>query len=236
MPEDMNIESRKIMKAFGATVILTRRADGMAGAVKRATQIRDADPDRYLMPQQFENPANPAIHETTTGPEIWEDTQGWIDVLIAGVGTGGTITGVSRYIKQKKKKSIISVAVEPAECATISQHLAGEPSRVGPHVIHGLGAGFIPKTLDLSLVDRVEQVSSAEALEFSRRLAREEGILCGVSSGAATAVAARLAALAEFANKTFVVILPDAGERYLSGPLFEGMVAGAAEAKAGDII
>jgi cysteine synthase A len=236
MPEDMSLESRKVLKAFGATIMLTSSAAGMSGAVQRATQIRDSDPNRYFMPQQFENPANPAIHETTTGPEIWEETQGWVDVLIAGVGTGGTITGISRFIKQKKRKSIVTVAVEPAECATISQHLAGTTPHLGSHLIHGIGAGFIPKTLDLSLVDRVEQVTSTEALEFARRLAREEGILCGVSSGAATAVAARMAALPEFANKTFVVILPDAGERYLSGPLFEGPVARAAHAKAGDII
>jgi len=236
MPETMSVERRKVLKAFGANIILTEGAKGMPGAVKKATETRDADPGRYFLPQQFENPANPAIHEATTGPEIWEDTDGSIDVLVSGVGTGGTITGVSRYIKNTKKKPIISVAVEPSESPVITQYLAKQDLKPGPHKIQGIGAGFIPKTLDLSLVDRVEQVSSADALEFARRLAREEGILSGVSSGAATAVAARLAALPEFANKHIVVVLPDAGERYLSGPLFEGIFDGVAEAKAGDTI
>jgi len=236
MPETMSVERRKVLKAFGANIILTEGAKGMPGAVKKATETRDADPGRYFLPQQFENPANPAIHEATTGPEIWEDTDGSIDVLVSGVGTGGTITGISRYIKNTKKKPIISIAVEPAESPVITQYLAKQDLKPGPHKIQGIGAGFIPKTLDLSLVDRVEQVSSVDALEFARRLAREEGILSGVSSGAATAVAARLAALPEFANKHIVVVLPDAGERYLSGPLFEGIFDGVAEAKAGDTI
>ena len=236
MPETMSVERRKVLKAFGASIILTEGAKGMPGAVKKATETRDADPGRYFLPQQFENPANPAIHESTTGPEIWEDTDGSIDVLVSGVGTGGTITGVSRYIKNTKKKPIISVAVEPSESPVITQYLAKQDLKPGPHKIQGIGAGFIPKTLDLSLVDRVEQVSSVDALDFARRLAREEGILSGVSSGAATAVAARLAALPEFANKHIVVVLPDAGERYLSGPLFEGIFDGVAEAKAGDTI
>ena len=236
MPETMSVERRKVLKAFGANVVLTDGSLGMSGAVQKATEIRNSDPHRYFMPQQFENPANPAIHESTTGPEIWQDTGGWVDVLVSGVGTGGTITGVSRHIKNTKRKALLSVAVEPEESPILTQHLAGEIIKPGPHKIQGIGAGFIPKTLDLSIVDRVELVSSAEALEFARRLAREEGILCGVSSGAAVAVAARLAAKPEFAHKNIVVILPDAGERYLSGPLFEGISAGVAEAKAGDTI
>jgi len=236
MPETMSLERRKVLKAFGATILLTEGPKGMPGAVKKATEIRDSDPGRYFLPQQFENPANPAVHESTTGPEIWQDTDGSIDVLVSGVGTGGTITGVSRYIKNTKKKSIISVAVEPVESPVITQYLAKQELKSGPHKIQGIGAGFIPKTLDLSLVDRVEQVNSADSVAFARRLAKEEGILSGVSSGAAAAVAARLAALPEFANKTIVVILPDAGERYLSGPLFEGIFDGIAEAKAGDTI
>lgn len=236
MPETMSMERRKVLKAFGAKIILTEGAKGMNGAVKKATEIRDSDPQKYFMPQQFENPANPAIHETTTGPEIWEDTQGAIDVLVSGVGTGGTITGVSRFIKGQKKKAIVSVAVEPTESPVITQLLAKQELKPGPHKIQGIGAGFIPKTLDVSTIDRVEQVSSTEAFEFARRLAAEEGILSGVSCGAAAAVAVRLAALPEFAGKTIVVILPDSGERYLSGPLFEGAFAGVAEAKAGDTI
>lgn len=236
MPETMSLERRKVLKAFGANIILTEGPRGMSGAVKKATEVRDSDPERYFLPQQFENPANPAIHEATTGPEIWEDTDGSIDVLVSGVGTGGTITGVSRYVKQTKKRTILSVAVEPAESPVITQYLAQQELRPGPHKIQGIGAGFIPKTLDVSLVDRVEQVNSAESLAFARRLAKEEGILSGVSSGAAVAVAARLAALAEFANKNIVVILPDAGERYLSGPLFERVFDGVAEAKAGDTL
>ena len=236
MPEDMSLERRKILKAFGATIVLTGAALGMAGAVQRATQIRNSNPKRYFMPQQFENPANPAIHETTTGPEIWQDTDGWIDVLVSGVGTGGTLTGVSRYIKRTKRKAIYSVAVEPAESPVITQHLAGQALRPADHLIHGIGAGFIPKTLDLDLVDRVELVSSAEAIAFARRLAREEGILCGISSGAALAAAVRLASMKEFPNRQIVVILPDSGERYLTGPLFEDVFGEIDNATAGDIV
>ena len=236
MPETMSIERRKVLKALGANIVLTEGTKGMPGAIRKATEIRDSVPGRYFMPQQFDNPANPAIHESTTGPEIWEDTDGAIDVLVSGVGTGGTITGISRYIKHTKKKAIISVAVEPVESPVITQHLAKQDLKPGPHKIQGIGAGFIPKNLDLSIVDRVEQVSSVDSLAFARRLAKEEGILSGVSCGAATAVAARLAAEPQFANKTIVVILPDAGERYLSGPLFEGVFDGVAEAKAGDTL
>lgn len=236
MPETMSVERRKVLKAFGAKIVLTEGPKGMNGAIRKAAEIRDSDPAKYFMPQQFENPANPAIHEKTTGPEIWEDTDGQIDVLVSGVGTGGTISGISRFIKQQKGKKILSVAVEPVESPVITQQLAGQEIKPGPHKIQGIGAGFIPKTLDLSVVDRVEQVSSADAITFARRLAAEEGILSGVSCGAAAAVAARLAALPEFAGKTIVVVLPDAGERYLTGPLFEGLVAGVAEAKAGDTI
>ena len=236
MPETMSIERRKVLKALGANIVLTEGAKGMPGAIRKATEIRDSVPGRYFMPQQFDNPANPAIHESTTGPEIWEDTDGAIDVLVSGVGTGGTITGISRYITNTKKKAILSVAVEPVESPVITQHLAKQDLKPGPHKIQGIGAGFIPKNLDLSIIDRVEQVNSADSLAFARRLAKEEGILSGVSCGAATAVAARLAAEPQFANKTIVVILPDAGERYLSGPLFEGVFDGVAEAKAGDTL
>jgi cysteine synthase A len=236
MPETMSLERRKVLKTFGATIVLTEGAKGMNGAVKKALEIRDSNPQRYYLPQQFENPANPAIHEATTGPEVWEDTDGKVDVFVSGVGTGGTITGVSRYIKLQKRKPIISVAVEPVESPVISQFLAKQEIKPGPHKIQGIGAGFIPKTLDVSLLDRVELVSSADSMVFARRLAAEEGILSGVSSGAAALAAARLAALPEFSGKTIVVILPDSGERYLSGPLFEEAMAGVAEAKAGDTI
>jgi cysteine synthase A len=236
MPETMSVERRKVLKAFGATIILTEGPKGMNGAIKRATEIRDADPQKYFMPQQFENPANPAIHEATTGPEIWDDTNGAIDVLVSGVGTGGTITGVSRYIKNQKKKAIISIAVEPVESPVLTQVLAKQEIKPGPHKIQGIGAGFVPKTLDLSVVDRVEQINSADAIAYARRLAAEEGILAGVSCGAAAGVAARIAALPEFAGKTIVVVLPDSGERYLSGPLFEGTFVGVAEGKAGDVL
>jgi cysteine synthase A len=236
MPETMSIERRKVLKTFGATIVLTEGPKGMNGAIKKASEIRDSNPSRYFMPQQFENPANPAIHEATTGPEIWEDTDGKVDVLVSGVGTGGTITGVSRYIKNTKGKSLISVAVEPVESPVISQLLAKQELKPGPHKIQGIGAGFIPKTLDVSVIDRVEQVNSGDSITFARRLAAEEGILSGVSSGAAALVAVRLAALPEFAGKTIVVVLPDSGERYLSGPLFEGTMNGVAEAKAGDTI
>ncbi len=221
MPETMSIERRRVLAAFGAEVILTEGPKGMKGAVAKAEEIAASDPQKYFIPQQFKNPANPAIHEKTTGPEIWEQTDGLIDVFVSGVGTGGTITGVSRHIKNTKKKKIISVAVEPKESPVITQKLAGEELKPGPHKIQGIGAGFIPDTLDLSVVDRVEQVNSAEAVQYARRLAREEGILVGISSGAAAAVAARLAQRPEFAGKTIVTILPDAGERYLSTVLFQ---------------
>lgn len=223
MPETMSIERRRVLAAFGANLVLTPGAEGMKGAIKRAEDIAASDPAKYFLPQQFKNPANPAIHEATTGPEIWNDTDGSIDVLVAGVGTGGTITGISRYIKRTKGKNIISVAVEPKESPVISQKLAGQELKPGPHKIQGIGAGFIPDTLDLSVVDRVEQVESAEAVAFARRLAREEGLLVGISCGAAVAAAARLAQSDEFAGKTIVVVLPDAGERYLSTVLFEGI-------------
>ena len=236
MPETMSIERRKVLKALGANIVLTEGTKGMPGAIRKATEILESNPALYFMPQQFENPANPAIHEQTTGPEIWDDTEGSVDVLVSGVGTGGTITGISRFLKNTKKRSIVSVAVEPVESPVITQHLAKQELKPGPHKIQGIGAGFLPKNLDLSMVDRVEQVSSADSFAFARRLAKEEGILSGVSCGAAAAVGARLAALPEFANKTIVVILPDAGERYLSGPLFEGVFDGVAEAKAGDTL
>ncbi|HBA85158.1 MAG TPA: cysteine synthase A [Verrucomicrobia bacterium] len=223
MPETMSLERRRVLAAFGANLILTPGSEGMKGAIKRAEDLAASDPDKYFLPQQFKNPANPAIHEKTTGPEIWADTDGKIDVLISGVGTGGTITGVSRFIKNTKGKKILSVAVEPVESPVITQKLAGQELKPGPHKIQGIGAGFIPDTLDLSLVDRVEQVDSLEAIEFARRLTREEGIISGISSGAAVVAALRLAKKDEFAGKTMVVILPDAGERYLSTVLFEGI-------------
>ena len=225
MPETMSIERRRVLAAFGANLILTPGGEGMKGAVAKAEAIAASDPKKYFLPQQFKNPANPAIHEKTTGPEIWNDTEGAIDVLVAGVGTGGTISGISRYIKNKMGKNIISVAVEPKESPVISQKLAGQDLKPAPHKIQGIGAGFLPDTLDLSMVDRVEQVESMEAVEFARRLAREEGILAGISCGAAAAAAVRLAKQTEFAGKTIVVILPDAGERYLSTVLFEGIGA-----------
>jgi len=223
MPETMSIERRRVLAALGANLILTPGAEGMKGAINRAEEIAAAEPEKYFLPQQFKNPANPEIHEKTTGPEIWNDTDGRIDVLVSGVGTGGTITGISRYIKNTKGKKIISVAVEPKESPVISQKLAGQEIKPAPHKIQGIGAGFIPDTLDLSVVDRVEQVSSDEALEFAKRLAKEEGLLVGISCGAAVAAAVRLAKLDEFAGKTIVVILPDGAERYLSTALFEGI-------------
>ncbi|MGB9612277.1 MAG: cysteine synthase A [Bryobacteraceae bacterium] len=223
MPETMSLERRKILKIFGAKLVLTEGAKGMKGAVAKAQEIANSDPERYVLLQQFENPANPKIHFETTGPEIWEDTEGAIDVLVSGVGTGGTITGVSRYIKHVKGKPIISIAVEPAASPVITQTLRGEPVQPGPHKIQGIGAGFIPGTLDLSIVDRVETVTNEEAMEMARRLAREEGILSGISCGAAAAVAVRVAKEPEMEGKTIVVILPDSGERYLSSALFEGM-------------
>ena len=223
MPETMSIERRKMLAAFGANLILTPGTEGMKGAVRRAEEIAASDTGKYFLPQQFRNPANPAIHEQTTGPEIWEDTDGEVDVFVAGIGTGGTITGVSRYIKLHQKKAIISVGVEPAASPVLTQKLKGLEIKPGPHKIQGIGAGFIPEVLDLSLVDRIETAEDAEAIEFSRRLAREEGIICGISSGAATAVAVRLAKLEEFAGKNIVVILPDSGERYLSTILFQDL-------------
>ena len=223
MPETMSIERRRVLAALGANLILTPGPEGMKGAINRAEQIATAEPEKYFLPQQFKNPANPEIHEKTTGPEIWDDTDGEIDVLVAGVGTGGTITGVSRYIKNTKGKSIISVAVEPAESPVISQKLAEQEIKPAPHKIQGIGAGFIPDNLDLSVIDRVEQVSSNDAIEYAKRLAKEEGILVGISSGAAVAAAVRLAKLDEFAGKTIVVVLPDGAERYLSTALFEGI-------------
>ena len=223
MPETMSLERRKVLKAFGANLVLTEGAKGMKGAIAKAEEIHNSDPRHYLLLQQFQNPANPEIHFRTTGPEIWDDTNGAIDVLISGVGTGGTITGVSRYIKGTRGKAITSVAVEPAASPVITQKRAGLPLQPGPHKIQGIGAGIIPDTLDLSVVDRVETVTNEESLEMARRLAREEGILSGISSGAAVAVAARLAGLPEFAGKTIVVILPDSGERYLTSVLFEGI-------------
>ncbi len=223
MPETMSLERRKVLQAFGANLVLTPGAKGMGGAIAAAEELAASDPNRYVLLHQFKNPANPAIHEQTTGPEIWEDTDGGIDVLVAGVGTGGTISGISRYIKKTRGKQILSVAVEPSDSPVISQKLAGAELKPGPHKIQGIGAGFIPDTLDLSVVDRVEQVSNDEAIDFARRLAKEEGILAGISCGAATAVAVRLAARPEFQGKTIVVILPDSGERYLSSVLYENL-------------
>lgn len=223
MPETMSIERRRVLAAFGAKLILTPGTEGMRGAISRAEEMAASDPAHYFIPQQFNNPANPEIHEKTTGPEIWNDTDGKVDCLVAGVGTGGTISGVSRFIKRAMKKNIVSVAVEPKESPVITQHLAGEELRPGVHRIQGIGAGFIPENLDLSVVDRAELCDSLEAVEFARRLAREEGILAGISSGAAAAVAVRLAARKEFAGKVIVAVLPDAGERYLSTVLFDGI-------------
>lgn len=224
MPETMSLERRKVLKAFGANLILTEGALGMKGAIAKAEEIAASDPNRYVLLQQFKNPANPDIHFKTTGPEIWEDTDGQVDVLVSGVGTGGTITGATRYIKSVCGKKIVSVAVEPEASPVITQTLAREPLKPAPHKIQGIGAGFIPDTLDLSVVDRVEQVSNEEAIETGQRLAREEGILSGISCGAAAAVAVRLARQPEFAGKRIVVILPDSGERYLSTILFDGIV------------
>lgn len=223
MPDTMSIERRRIMAAFGATLHLTPGAEGMPGAIKKAAEIFESDPKHYFLPQQFENPANPNIHEATTGPEIWEDTGGAIDVLVSGVGTGGTITGVSRYIKNTKGKPILSVAVEPVASPVLTQTRAGLPLQPAPHKIQGIGAGFVPKVLDLSLVDRIEQVSNEEAIDYARWLTCREGILSGISCGAAAAVAIRLAKQDEFVGKTIVTVLPDSGERYLSTILFEGI-------------
>ena len=220
MPETMSSERRKILKAFGADIELTIGEKGMTGAIQRAEELVKENPEKFFMPQQFENPANPAIHEKTTGPEIWDDTDGGIDVLVSGVGTGGTISGITRFLKRTANKEIISVAVEPESSPVISQALAGEELAPDCHMIQGIGAGFIPKVLDLDIIDRVEKVADEEAMEYARRLTAEEGILSGISCGAATAVAARLSRKAEFEGKTIVVILPDSGERYLSTSLY----------------
>ena len=223
MPETMSIERRRVLAALGAHLVLTPGAEGMKGAIRKAEEIAAREPGKYFIPQQFKNPANPAIHEKTTGPEVWEATGGAVDVIVAGVGTGGTITGASRYLKSVAKKAITSVAVEPAESPVITQTLAGQPVKPGPHKIQGIGAGFIPDTLDLKILDRVETVLSADAIAFGQRLGKEEGLLVGISSGAAAFAAVRLAQDEAFAGKTIVVILPDGGERYLSTALFEGI-------------
>lgn len=223
MPETMSLERRKLLTALGAKIILTEGPKGMNGAIAKAKDIAESNPSKYVLLQQFSNPSNPAIHEKTTGPEIWDDTEGKVDVFVAGVGTGGTITGVGRYIKHAKKKAIEVVAVEPTASPVITQKLNGEEIKPAPHKIQGIGAGFVPENLDLSVVDRVEQVTNEEAIEFARRIAKEEGILVGISCGAAAAVAVRLAKRPEYEGKTIVVILPDTAERYLSSALFEGV-------------
>ena len=229
MPESMSIERRRVMAVLGAELILTEAAKGMPGAIAKAKEIADSDPAKYFMPGQFDNPANPEFHEKTTGPEIWNDCDGAIDVFVAGVGTGGTITGVSRYIKKEKGKAITSVAVEPSHSPVITQTMNGEALKPGPHKIQGIGAGFIPKNLDLSVVDRVEQVTNEESIEMALRLAQEEGLLVGISCGAAAAAAIRLAKLDEFAGKTIVVVLPDLAERYLSSVMFADVPTGIIE-------
>ncbi len=226
MPESMSLERRRVMAVLGAELILTEAAKGMPGAIAKAKEIAESDPKKFFMPGQFENPANPAIHFKTTGPEIWNDCNGSIDVLVAGVGTGGTITGISRYIKQEKGKSILSVAVEPSHSPVITQAMQGEELKPGPHKIQGIGAGFIPKNLDLSMVDKVEQVSNDESIAMALRLAKEEGLLVGISCGAAATAALRLAEKDEFAGKTIVVVLPDLAERYLSSVMFESVPTG----------
>ena len=223
MPETMSVERRRVLRAFGANLILTEGESGMQASITKAEEMVSSDPGRFILLQQFQNPANPDIHFKTSGPEIWEDTQGAIDVLVCGVGTGGTITGISRYIKNVQQKKILSVAVEPADSPVISQSLKGQPLRPGPHKIQGIGAGFIPGTLDLSMVDRVEPVTNEESIEMARRLAREEGILSGISCGAAVSAAVRVAKETQMKGKTLVVVLPDSGERYLSTPIFEGI-------------
>jgi cysteine synthase A len=236
MPETMSIERRKVLKIFGADLILTEAAKGMKGAIAKAAELAAGDPSRYFIPQQFENPANPAIHETTTAVEIWNDTDGKMDIFVSGVGTGGTITGVSRYFKLGKGKKILSVAVEPVESPVLTQTRNNEEIRPGPHKIQGIGAGFVPKVLQLDLVDRIETVTSDEAIDMARRLAREEGILCGISSGAAAVAAARLAEEPENKGKTIVVVLPSAGERYLSTALFQNLFPGLETASASDAV
>jgi cysteine synthase A len=221
MPETMSMERRKVLKAFGANLVLTDGSQGMKGAIAKAEELVARDPSRYHMPQQFDNPANPAIHEKTTGPEIWDQTDGQVDVLVAGVGTGGTITGISRYIKQTRGRPIETVAVEPFDSPVISQTLGNQIVKPGPHKIQGIGAGFIPGALDLSMIDKVETVTNEEAVVMGRRLAKEEGLLCGISCGAAAHVAVELGKLKSYEGKTIVVVLPDAGERYLSSILFE---------------
>ena len=223
MPETMSIERRKLLLAYGAKLVLTEGAKGMSGAIAKAEEIAASDPDKYVLLQQFKNPANPAIHEATTGPEIWADTDGIIDFFVAGVGTGGTITGVSRYLKKTKGANVQSIAVEPAASPVLTQTRAGEAVKPGPHKIQGIGAGFVPGVLDLSLVDAIETVTNEEAIATALRLAREEGILCGISCGAAATVAIRIAKHPENKGKTIVVVLPDSGERYLSSALFEGI-------------
>ncbi|NOT85431.1 MAG: cysteine synthase A [Methylococcaceae bacterium] len=223
MPDTMSLERRKLLAAYGAKLVLTEGTKGMKGAIAKAEEIAASDPTRYVLLQQFENPANPAIHEQTTGPEIWDDTDGQVDIVVSGVGTGGTITGVSRYIKHTQGKAILSIAVEPSASPVLSQYLAGLPLTPAPHKIQGIGAGFVPKTLDLTLVDSIEQVDNDEAIAYARRLAREEGIIAGISCGAAVAVAVRLAKREAHFGKTIVVILPDSGERYLSSTLFDGV-------------
>ena len=224
MPETMSLERRKLLKVFGANLVLTDGSLGMKGAVNKAEEIWAEDPDRYFLARQFENPANPAIHQLTTGPEIWNDTEGKVDALVCGVGTGGTITGITRFFKKSKNQKIQSIAVEPQESPILTQFINNTPLKPGLHKIQGIGAGFIPKILDLSYIDRVEQVTGDEAADFARRLAREEGILAGISCGAAVAVAVRLALSGEFDGKTIVVVLPDSGERYLSTELFSDLV------------
>jgi len=223
MPETMSIERRKLLVAYGAKLVLTEGARGMGGAIARAEEIAASDPGRYVLLQQFKNPANPAIHERTTGPEIWDDTAGAVDIFVSGIGTGGTITGVSRYLKNTRGKKITSIAVEPSHSPVLTQKRAGLPLTPGPHRIQGIGAGFVPDILDLDLVDSIEQVTNDESIAFARRLMREEGILAGISCGAAAAVAVRVARRPENEGKTVVVVLPDSGERYLSTLLFEGM-------------
>jgi cysteine synthase A len=235
MPESMSIERRKVLKILGANILLTEAAKGMKGAVAKATEIAQSDPEKYFLPQQFENPANPAIHESTTGVEIWDDTNGKMDIFISGVGTGGTITGVSRYFKLARGKKILSVAVEPAESPVLTQTRKGDEVKPGPHKIQGIGAGFVPKVLQLDLVDRIETVTSDEAIDMARRLSREEGILSGISSGAAVYVAARLVKEPENKGKTIVVVLPSAGERYLSSVLFQNLFPGLETATASDV-
>jgi cysteine synthase len=234
MPESMSLERRKVLKILGANLLLTEAAKGMKGAIAKATAIAQSDPGKYFLPQQFENPANPAIHEATTGPEIWNDTDGNVDIFVSGVGTGGTITGVSRYFKVGRGKNILSVAVEPAESPILTQTRAGEELKPGSHKIQGIGAGFVPKVLQLDLVDRIETVTSDEAIDMARRLSREEGILAGISSGAAVHVATRLAKAPENKGKTIVVVLPSAGERYLSTALFQNLFPGLETATASD--